>query len=127
MRRLVLVAAVLLCAGCATREARLREELARGTGTVRLPAWIVEVSSELAIAGAAHDLEILGAESGTVLRASATFRGRAVLRIEGGRNIRLSGFTIDGNRAALEKPAGLPGSGVPFCRFTANNGILAEN
>jgi hypothetical protein len=50
-----------------------------------------------------------------------------VLRVQGGRNIRLSGFTTDGNRAALEKPAGLPGSNVPFCRFTANNGILAEN
>jgi hypothetical protein len=127
MRRLVLVAAFLLCAGCATREARLREALAQGTGTVRLPAGIVEISSELAIPDAAHDLEILGADSGTVLRASAAFRGRAVLHMQGARNIRLDGFTIDGNRAALEKPAGLPGSGVPFCRFTANNGVLVEN
>jgi hypothetical protein len=127
MRRLVLVAAVLLCAGCATKESRLREALGQVTGTVRLPAGTIEVSSELVIPAAAHDLEILGADSGTVLRASATFRGRAVLSAHGARKVRLSGFAIDGNRAALEKPAGLPASNVPFRRFTVNNGILAEN
>jgi hypothetical protein len=127
MRRLVLVAAVLLCAGCASKEARLREALAQATGTLRMPAGTIEVSSELVISAAAHDLEILGADSGTVLRASATFRGRAVFRVQGARKVRLSGFTIDGNRAALEKSAGLPASNVPFRRFTANNGILVEN
>jgi hypothetical protein len=31
------------------------------------------------------------------------------------------------HRAALAKPSGLPPSDVPFCRFTGNNGILAED
>jgi hypothetical protein len=92
-----------------------------------LPGGVVELDTELAIPAAAHDLTILGAAEGTVLRASNGFRGRAVIRMSGGRNVRLAGFSIEGNRLALEAPGGLPGSDVPFCRFTSGNGILAED
>ncbi len=127
MRKLVLAAALLACAGCSSKESRLRDELSRGTGTVRLPAGVVEISSELVIPAGARGVQVLGAPSGTVLRASTTFRGRAILSVGAAADVRLAGFTIDGNRAALEKRAGLPPSDVPFCRFTGNNGILAED
>jgi parallel beta-helix repeat protein len=127
MRKYVLAAALLASVGCGARESQLREQLARGTGTIQLPAGVLEIDSELVVPEGAHDLTIAGAPSGTTLKASPGFRGSAVLRIRRGASIRLRGFTIDGNRAALAKPSGLPPSDVPFCRFTANNGILAED
>jgi hypothetical protein len=126
MRKLVLALMVLSCAGCGTPETRLRQALSRGTGIVRLPAGTVELSSELVIPKGARDMQVAGAPNGTLLRASAGFRGRALIRVEPGARIQLKGFTLDGNRAALEKPAGLPPSEVPFSRFSVNNGILAE-
>jgi hypothetical protein len=127
MRKFVLVTVLLACVGCATKESRLRHELDRGTGTVRLPAGVIEISSELVVPKGAHGLQVLGAPSGTVLRASSSFRGRAILRVERADRVVLAGFAIDGNRAALERRAGLPPSDVPFCRFTEDNGILAED
>jgi hypothetical protein len=121
------LAALLASLGCATTESRLRRELARGTGTVRLPAGVTELSSGLVIPKGSHDLQVLGAASGSVLRASSSFRGRAILHVEGAGDVVLAGFAIDGNRAALEKRTGLPPSDVPFCRFTEDNGILAED
>ena len=126
MRKLAVVVALVACAGCGSEEARLREALRHGTGLVRLPAGVVELSSELVIPKGARGLRLVGAPSGTLLRASKQFRGRAILRVEPGAFIMLSGFSIDGNRAALEKPAGLPPSDVPFSRFTTSSGILAE-
>jgi len=126
MRNIFVLAALLVSVGCAGKEARLREELARGTGTVQLPAGVVEVSSELVIPRGAYDLRIEGSPSGTVLRASGRFRGRAVLRLESSSGVTLAGFAIDGNRTALQKPAGLPPANLPFYRFTEMNGILAE-
>jgi hypothetical protein len=94
---------------------------------VRLPAGVTELTSELVIPEGARDLVVAGDPSGSVLRASSAFRGSALVRIKGGAGVRLAGFSVDGNRAALEKPAGLPPSDVPFSRFAAANGILAED
>jgi hypothetical protein len=127
VRKFVSAALLWICLGCASPESRVRDALRRGTGTVRLPAGTIELSSELAVPNGAHDLEIVGAERGTVLRAANGFRGRAVLRLNPSAKVRLRGFAIDGNRAALERPSGLPPSDVPFARFTSANGILAED
>jgi parallel beta-helix repeat protein len=127
MRWYVLVATLAACLGCASRESRVRDGLARGTGTVQLPEGVIEVSAELVIPEGAHDLVLRGSPSGSVIRASATFRGSALIRVKSAVNISLEAFSIDGNRAALDKPAELAPSDVPFCRFTMNNGILAED
>ena len=124
MRAAVLAALLLACLGCGND---YRQRLARGTGVVRLPAGIVEIDSPLEITEGARDMTITGAPSGTTLRAASTFRGAALIHIHSGANIRLSGFTIEGNRTALARPAGLPPSDTPFSRFTGSNGILAED
>jgi hypothetical protein len=122
--------AVLLLAAAAglgaAGEADIRKALARATGTVRLPAGVVEISGELAIPGGAHDLEVTGDPAGTVLRATASFKGRAILSCRSGARIRFSRFTVDGNRAALERPLGLPPN-TDFVGFYPNNGILVEH
>ena len=107
-------------------EASIRAALERATGSIELPAGIIEVTRELAVPAGAHDLEIRGAPQGTSLRVTANFQGRAVLSLSRTTRVRLTGFTIDGNRTALEKPLGLPPHDVPFSRFYPNNGILAE-
>ena len=110
-----------------TDESTLRAALQRPTGLIELPAGVIEITSELVIPEGAHDLEIRGAPQGTVLRGAAGFRGRAVLSLSKAVRVRLSGFTIDGNRAALERPLGLPPHDTPFSRFYPNNGILVQD
>ena len=92
---------------------------------VALPAGVVEIHAELAVEGPAR---VEGAPGGTTLRAAADFHGRALVVVHGP-DVTLSGFAIDGNRAALE--AGRPRTGLPpsnraFAQFTTANGILAE-
>ncbi len=97
------------------------------TGVLVLPAGTIELVAELKAPAGAHDLEIRGAEAGTVLRAAANFRGRAVLSVGPAARVRIAKLAIDGNRGALGRPAGLPPSDVPFAGFYHNNGVLAED
>ena len=108
-----------------TCEAALRHALLSGTGVVELPAGVMDLSMELLIGARAHDLEVRGAPSGTTLRASSRFRGRALILCDSASRIRFDAFTIDGNRTALEHPSGLPPFNRSFAAFTAGNGILA--
>src|SRR6185312_5714837 len=108
----------------ATPEAELRTALAAKTGNVTLPAGAIEIPREIVLPADAHDLTIHGAA--TTIKASAQFRGRALIVIPSGKNIHIDGLSLDGNRDAAGRPQGLPGSDVMFSRFTANNGILAE-
>lgn len=124
-----LLTATLLCASvallqAATPEADLRTALASKTGTINLPAGVIEISREIVLPTDAHDLTVQGAS--TTIKAAATFRGRALIVIPAGRNIHIHGLSIDGNREAIAKPLALPPSDVMFSRFVPNNGILAE-
>jgi hypothetical protein len=71
------------------------------TGLFHLPPGVVELHSPLAIPAGAHDLEITGSPS-TILRAAEDFKGRALIQCFSGRNIRIHGFSIDGNRTVRE-------------------------
>ncbi len=88
---------------------------------VQFPPGVIDVSSEILIAGGS---EVRGAASGSILRATSGFQGRAVIVVQGD-HVRLHGFTIDGNRTALEVRTGLPPSDVAFAQFTRANGVLA--
>jgi Right handed beta helix region len=105
-------------------EAQLRMLLAAKTGQVHLPAGAIEISREIVLPGDAHDLDLSGAS--TILKASATFRGRALLVIPAGKNIKIHDLSLDGNRDAIARPMGLPPSDAMFSRSVPNNGILAE-
>lgn len=122
---LICVAAAFASSAAAqTPETQLRTALAAKTGSVKLPAGIVEVSREIVLPGDAHDLDIRGA--GTTIKASAAFRGRALLVLSAGKNIKIHDLSLDGNRDTIARPMGLPPSEAMFSRFTPNNGILAE-
>src|ERR1019366_10328805 len=101
-------------------------DFSRRTGVVELPAGTLILHRELTLPEGTHNLEIRGNPSGSPLRAAADFQGRALIYSKGATDLRLAGFRIDGNRAALEKPIGLPPSDVPFARYYRNNGILVE-
>ena len=115
----------LLFLAAATPEAQLRTALEAKTGVATLPAGVIEISREIVLPPDAHDLEIRGA--GLTLKASAAFRGRALIVIPAGKNIRIHGLTLDGNRDAIGRPIGLPPVDAMYSRFMPNNGILAEN
>ncbi len=123
------IAAVTLIAftGCGgSPEARLRKTLAGTiTGTIQLPSGTVEISSELALAPGAHDLEIAGAD-GTLLQATGGFHGRAILVIEGAKNIRLHDFSVDGDRDGLARTLETAPPENYFRMWYPDNGILAD-
>ena len=122
-----LLTAALLLAGCMGGSRSLPELFQTETGVIRLPAGEIEVLAELRLPDGAHDLEIVGDPAGTTLRVAAGFEGRAVIRMERASGVTLRGFRIDGNRAALARPAGLPPSDVAFIDFYSGNGIVAAD
>jgi len=105
-------------------DAQLRTALLAKTGVVTLPGGAIEISREIVLPSDAHDLDLRGAN--TTIKAAATFRGRALIVIPAGKNIKIHDLSLDGNRDAVARPAGLPSSETMFSRFTPNNGILAE-
>jgi hypothetical protein len=123
--QLLLFVPILLGAADAP-ESQLRKLLAEAkTGTVALPAGNIEITRELILPAGAHDLELRGA--GTTLKASDNFRGRALLVLAGGKNIKIHDLALDGNREAVGRMLSLPPAGTMYSRAVANNGILAEN
>jgi parallel beta-helix repeat protein len=112
-----------LCSAAIT-EAQLRTALAVKTGAVTLPAGMVEISRDIVLPADAHDLTIRG--SGTTIKAASTFRGRALIVLPSGKNIKIENISLDGNRDMIARPLGLPPSDAMFSRFYPNNGILAE-
>jgi hypothetical protein len=127
MQKAAFAAMILLLVGCINRkEETLRRSLHRTSGVVRLPAGVVEISSELDLTPGSKDLEIQGHPSGTVIRAAGNFRGRALIVARSASHIRFRNFTIDGNKTQFQKTAGLPPSDTPFAQFTPDNGILVE-
>lgn len=134
--RLAALAALLIAASAlvsqrpkvdTTPEALIRRALRAGTGMVELPAGVAGIQAEIEIPPGAVDLEIRGAASGSTLRASDHFQGRAIFRCERANRVRFTNFAIDGNRNVLERRSGLPGFSTPFARFTGGNGVLAVN
>ncbi|MEO7143885.1 MAG: right-handed parallel beta-helix repeat-containing protein [Bryobacteraceae bacterium] len=103
----------------------IRQALRSATGMVHLPDGVVELDRELEIPAGTHDLEIVGGR-GTVLRASTHFRGRAIFTCTGCAHITLRNFSIDGNRAALERPLDLAPPENAFRAYYNNNGLLFD-
>ena len=91
---------------------------------VALAPGIVEFDAEMSVPGMAV---VEGHSTGSTVRASDRFRGRALFVTSGSTGVTFRNFTIDGNRAVLEQRTGLPDSITPFSRFTRANGILAED
>ncbi len=107
----MLAFAVAACLTAADNpEAVLRRALAAKTGAVTLPSGTIEISREISLPPDAHDLEIHGA--GTVIKASDSFRGRALIVIPGGKNIRIRDLTLDGNRDVVGHLMNLPPAGT---------------
>jgi hypothetical protein len=97
------------------------------TGIVELPAGTLILHRELTLPEGAQSLEIRGNPSGSTLQAAPDFEGRAMIYSKGATDLRLTGFRIEGHRAALQKPIGLPPSDIPFARYYRLNGIVIEN
>lgn len=126
LARLALALGSALLAACgAPGEPELRAALAnQRTGAIEMPEGVVEVASELVIPAAAHDLQLYGPN--TVLRAAPGFQGRAVLVVEGGANIVLRDFRIEGGRTPSEPPFEAAPPENAFRLWYRRNGILAD-
>jgi ubiquinone/menaquinone biosynthesis C-methylase UbiE len=105
-------------------EAQLRKALEAKTGVITLPAGEILLSREVVLTPDIHDLEIRGAN--TTLKASDTFRGRALLVLTAGKNIRIHDLNLDGNRDVTGRMMALPPAGTMYSRALPGNGIVAE-
>jgi hypothetical protein len=114
----------LFWAAAVTPEAQLRTALEAKTGAVNLSPGIVEISREIVLAPDSHDLDIRSA--GLTIKASTAFRGRALIVIPAGKNIRIHDLSLDGDRDAIGRPIDLPLAGSMFSRSIPNNGIVVE-
>ncbi len=121
---ILLALAVATLCGADTPETQLRKALEAKTGTVTLPAGEILISREIVLPPDAHDLEIKG--SNTTLKASDTFRGRALLVLPAGKNIRIHDLALDGNRDVVGRMMALPPAGSMYSRTLPGNGIVAE-
>lgn len=91
-----------------------------------LPSGVTEIPSEMKLPDGAHDLTVSGGEHST-LRMGGNFQGRAIFSCHGCRRIRFTNFSVDGNRAELEKPLSFAPSDRTFASVFAENGILMED
>ncbi len=94
-----------------------------GTGVVRLPAGTIELAAEWRVPENSHDIEIVG-EPSTVVRFGPDFTGRALIVVDGARNVKIRGIRFEGNRAALERRIDMPPSGMPFSGHFTGNGVM---
>jgi hypothetical protein len=113
-----------VAAVCAGGLEQLRRQT---TGVVVLPPGTLEIHDVLSIPAGAHDLEIRGHPSGTLLRAAPGFRARAILSLRHASRVRLSGFAIEGNRSALEGRRPVPPHDAIVATCYDGHGILLED
>jgi hypothetical protein len=119
--------ACLCLSGCHTGpdpERELRSQFRRITGQIGLPAGTVDLHAPLQFEPGAHDIEVRGHASGSVLRLAGDFQGRAAIVGHGMKNVRLAGFHIVGARPVSPTNVYLPGSNTPFADFYEGNGIV---
>lgn len=119
--------ALLVAAALVASSDGIHQLVRTATGVVELPAGVVEVHEELAVPEGAHDLEIRGAPSGTILRPAADFRGRALISLRHASRIRLRNFTIDGNRQALGRAPDLPPHDAILADHYPASGLLLDS
>jgi hypothetical protein len=119
LRLLCFAAAPTLLAG---NEATVRKLLASSTH-ILLPAGVIDISKELQVR---PGTQIKGHPTGTTLRVSNQFSGRAVL-VCSGSGINLSNFTIDGNRAGVARSIEIAPYDRTFASFYPLNGVLVLN
>src|SRR5215204_5780520 len=86
---------------------------------VTLKLGITEVSAEYVVR---EGDTLRGAATGSTLRASSQFKGRAIVVLQSGSTVER--VTIDGNRTKLERPLPIPPWDRTFADFYPNNGIL---
>jgi hypothetical protein len=121
----LVIALILSSCLYAADDTALRKALIAKTGVITLPSGEFEIAREIVLPADAHDLEIRG--SNTTLKLSSEFRGRAMMVLLNGKNVRIHGLTLDGNRDAVGRMYSLPPIGTMFARFVPANGIIAEN
>jgi hypothetical protein len=116
----------LILAGCGgSAENNMRRALAtQVTGTIHLPPGVFEIDSEMHLAPGAHDLEIIG--TGTILKASDEFHGRAVIVAESANRIALRNISIQGSRRAILRPLEMAPPENAFRVYYSGNGVLFD-
>jgi hypothetical protein len=118
----------LLCVcliGCqaSNRESKLRSAFRTKTGHIAVPDGTTELHAPLEFEAGAHDIDVRGASSASILKLADDFKGKAAIIGAGVKNIRLEGFQIVGSRRELRSVLYLPGSSTRFIDYYDRNGI----
>ncbi|HTC34025.1 MAG TPA: right-handed parallel beta-helix repeat-containing protein [Bryobacteraceae bacterium] len=122
----MLLAAWATMLGChrSSPEQALRAAFRQTSGRIQLPAGTIDLHAPLELAPGAHDIDVQGDQSGSILRLAADFQGAAAILGNGVSNVSVSGLKIIGNRAALSTAKYLPPSDVTFANYYDANGVI---
>ena len=94
-----------------------------GLSARQLPPGLMVLHEPMVVSG--DGVELTGHPKGTVLRMAPGFKGAAMVLAQG-KNIKLSGLSIEGGRSANDPRIGLPPSHLTFAEFHQRTGILAD-
>ncbi|HWB86880.1 MAG TPA: right-handed parallel beta-helix repeat-containing protein [Bryobacteraceae bacterium] len=109
----------------AQNEQQIQAAVERSGVIVELPPGITILHKSLRVPRGVHHLVIHGHAHGSVLRMAAEARDKALIWVDSAADVRLRGFTLEGNRQSLTTNRYLPPSNVTFANFYDDNGILA--
>jgi hypothetical protein len=104
-----------------------RAALARGTGTIELPAGETHLDRPLEIPKGSKRIALRGNRAGSTLVLTAGFKGSAAILVNDASEVMLEGFTIRGNRTELKSDWYLPLKEAAFADFYSGNGIVIRS
>ena len=117
-----LIAAFSSCSS----ESNLQTQLSRGSGIVTLPDGVTVLTKELKVPPNSAGLEIVGGKD-SVLRASPTFDGRALIVVQNSSRVKIHNLRFEGNRSQAERPADIPPASTAFLTHFQGNGIMIDD
>ncbi len=89
----------------------------------QLPFGLMVIHEPIIVSG--DGATLIGHPKGTRIKMAADFKGPGAVTAQG-KNIRLKGFSIEGNRSRTDQRRGLPPFDKTFAEFHSKTGILAD-
>ena len=109
------------------RIAILASAASLGAKEILLKPGVTELDRPMLIEPSPDGVQILGAASGSTLKASARFEGEALIVARGVKQLSIQRLKLDGNRQVLERSFPIAPYDKAFADFYPLNGILLDH
>ncbi len=92
-----------------------------------LKPGVTELDEPMVLDATQGDIQLLGAQAGSTLKASAKFQGAALIVARGLKHLSIERLKLDGNRSILDRRFPIAPYDKSFAEFYPLNGILLDN